>query len=74
MDSPLTQQQQLGLLWLQLDQQEHQITMAVRQTDQLRNQLLIETQYRNDTEVINKCCIELSPLSRREQLLKYTVL
>lgn len=41
---------QLQLLWLQLEQQEHQISVAVSQAELLRQQVAIETQCRNDAE------------------------
>jgi len=49
--STVTSRDEIQLLWLQLEQQEHQISVAVVQAELLRQQVGIETQARNDAEV-----------------------
>lgn len=46
-----SQQQEINLLWLQLEQQEQQIAVAITQAELLRQQVAIEAQSRNDAEV-----------------------
>lgn len=50
-DESMNDQQQLQLLWLQLEQQQYEISRAVSQTEILRQQVAIESQSRSDAEV-----------------------
>ncbi|KAF6033565.1 hypothetical protein EB796_008128 [Bugula neritina] len=56
------QQQEIQLLWQQLEQQENQIEVAIGQTELLRQQVAIETQARNDAELHMTHNLVLQPI------------